>query len=214
MQVKLVSCTPRPIEVMAEAAAVCYDAQPGEWLVEHCLDSGHLSIAEFAQFHFSVSGISRVCSHQLVRKRIASYAQQSQRAHDSVGFCHVMPPSVAEDRESQVIFNNAMDYVQRAYDRLRERGVPPEDARFVLPNACATNIHISMNGHSLIDFCNQRLCHRAQWEIRGLARRMRDLVEEKCELLARYMVSKCDALGYCPEKNSCGRRGNGYQRLP
>jgi len=207
MKVKLISCTPDPIQAMAEAAATCTDSEPSAAVVRKCLESGHLSIAEFAQFHFLVTGISRAASHQLVRKRIASYAQRSQRYCAEDGFQACTPDSIAEHEAAALwLYSEFMDYAAWTYEQLLEHGIPKEDARFVLPNACETQIHVAMNGHALIDFCNQRTCSRAQWEIRDLAYKMRIHVVDQCFMLADYMGPKCVRLGYCPEKDGCGAK--------
>lgn len=211
MKVTLVAHTPNPDQVCDMAARTCTSSEcPGlptavnkTRALEHALSSGHESVAEHAVFTFQVEGISRACSHQLVRHRLASYSQQSQRYVNMDGFEYVMPESVEE-------WNCINDYelimveIQSAYRELISMGVPEEDARYILPNACCTNITITMNARELRHFFEERCCTRAQWEIREMAERMLDEVKKVAPVLFEDVGPKCLRLGYCPEAKGCG----------
>jgi len=213
MKVELIRITENPVEAIESAASNCYDSIPtGGKIMEHCYKSGHMSVMEFADFHFHIEGVSRVLSHQLVRSRLASFAQRSQRYVSKDGFKYVTPPSIEFDKDPfvQDIYEKAMEVNQKAYSALVDLGIPAEDARFVLPNACETVIDVKMNLRELIHLMNTRLCTRAQWEIRNMAVMMRDLVIEQEPLLAKYLVPKCEINSpycYCTEtkKECCGR---------
>jgi len=174
-------CGP-PLERLVEfAGRVCYRSTSklgnGSAFVQARVREGHQSIIEHASFTFLVEGISRSCSHQLVRHRIASYSQESQRycepgADDGL----VTPPAVEADPEAQAIWQQAVDGLAQAYGELRERGVRKEDARFLLPNATSTRIVVTMNARALRHFLNMRLPGAAQWEIRGVGLEMLRLV--------------------------------------
>jgi len=141
------------------------------------VQEGHESIVEHASFTFLVEGISRACSHQLVRHRIASYSQESQRYCEMRGDDPlVTPPAVEADDAARALWQQAVDDLTEAYRALRERGMRKEDARFLLPNAVATRIVVTMNARSLRHFFQVRLHQSAQWEIRALAREMLRLV--------------------------------------
>lgn len=212
IEVKLVNYTLDPVHAIALAASSCYDADPSSGLVERCIKSGHESVVEFAVFHFEISRISRVCSHQLVRHRLASYAQQSQLKEYHGSF--VIPPSIAKDNYLVQRYRWAIEDVQRIYNLLIENGVPPGDARYILPNAAETKIHVAMNFRELLHFCEQRLCNRAQWEIREVAQEMKRLVTEVSPLLGDYLVPKCERYG-CREERPCGMRvSTTTQRIP
>ncbi len=182
-------------------------------LVRGLVRSGHMSALEHAVFTFAVDGISRACSHQLVRHRVASYSQQSQRYvrfGSDGGF--VMPPSIAGSSEAQTVFLEAMENARRSYERLVELGVAEgrtsesvyEDARFVLPNAAETKIVVTMNARELRHFFSLRCCRRAQWEINRLAWTMRHLVISVAPLLFEDAGPGC-MTGGCPEgKMTCG----------
>lgn len=213
MKVELTRITENPILAIEEAASNCYNSTPtGDGkIMKHCIKSGHTSVTEFADFTFHIEGISRALSHQLVRHRMASYAQRSQRYCSENGFDYVTPFSVKQDLEKTQAYNRAMLYAEKAYRELQELGIPNEDARMVLPNACTTCIEVKMNLRSLMNFMNERLCTCAQWEIRQLAQEMRNVVIKEVPELADYLVPKCEKNGKefagCnePKKRTCGR---------
>ncbi len=157
------------------AGRACYRSAPrGEpaKFLRARIREGHESIIEHASVTFDISGISRACSHQLVRHRIASYSQESQRYVDMLAPEFVVPPSVAANPEARAAWDDFMDSVADTYHRLRKLGVRKEDARFVLPNAATTRIIVTMNFRSLRHFFSVRCEPAAQWEIRGLALEM------------------------------------------
>jgi len=157
-------------------------------------------------FTFAVEGISRACSHQLVRHRVASYSQQSQRYIEAKQLRErvVTPRTVAE--RAPRLFDSFISAASDAYQRLVEREVPREDARFVLPNATETCLLMTMDGRALLHFFGLRCCNRAQWEIRALADVMLTQVRAVEPELFRGAGPYCYQLGYCPEgRFSCGR---------
>jgi len=163
-----------------------------------------------ASFTFLVDGISRACSHQLVRHRPASYSQQSQRYVAMKDFPYVEPESVkgvkVEVDGKEMEFKEVMELVGKFYEGLVEKGVPKEDARFVLPNACTTRIVFTMNGEELVHFLRLRTCSRAQWEIRKMAIEMLKILRKRFPGLFENTGPNCYYLGYCTEgKKTCGR---------
>lgn len=213
LKVKLTRITQDPILAIEEAASNCYNSTPtGDGkIMKHCVKSGHTSVTEFCQFTFHIEGVSRALSHQLVRHRIASYAQRSQRYCSEDGFGYVTPRTIKPDSPADVIYHNAMEYLANTYKLLQELGIPNEDARMVLPNACETQLEVSMNLRTLMNFMNERLCSCAQWEIRNLAWEMRKQVLLQVPELDEYLVPKCEKngteFGACNESKSrsCGR---------
>lgn len=211
MKVELVSFTSNPIEKIEIAASTCYDSKPTKGaIMRHCYKSGHHSVLEFADFHFKISGVSRALTHQLVRHRLASFAQRSQRYCEEDGFEFVTPHTIEHNPEALAIFEDIIFDIKNSYSRLIELGIPAEDARFILPNACASEINVKMNLRELIHFMNERLCSCAQWEIREMAAKMRDAVLEVCPEIKDMLVPKCEkdsSLCYCTESGSrsCGR---------
>lgn len=208
IEVKLTRVTQNPVDAIEEAACNCYDSQPtGGKIMKACYNSGHQSVLEFANFTFHITGVSRALLAQLTRHRHCGFAVRSQRYCAEDGFKFVVPPSIKNDLERTQAFNRAMLYAKKAYRELQKLGVPNEDARYVLPNACETILEFTCNGRELIHICNERLCTRAQWEIRKLVHKMYKAVEaydEQCAEFAKFLQPKCVALGYCPEHSSCG----------
>jgi len=157
-------------------------------------------------FTFAIEGISRACSHQLVRHRVASFSQQSQRYIQvkSLQEHVVVPPSVEEKagKDFKAFIENTSD----TYNKLVEEGIPKEDARFVLPNATKTSLLMTMDGRSLMHFFGLRLCNRAQWEVRAIAEEMLRQVRAAEPDLFLEAGPYCIQLGRCPEgKFSCNK---------
>lgn len=209
MKVTLTKVTENPVEAIELAACNCYDSQPiGGKIMKSCYNSGHHSVLEFADFTFHIQGVSRALTHQLVRHRLASYAQRSQRYCSEDGFGLVIPPSIKNNEVAAKIYEDNLNFIRNAYLNLQSLGIPNEDARYILPNACETTIEVKMNLRSLIHFMNERLCTRAQWEIRHLAQEMRKCIVEQYPELEGFLVPKCEAhkdLYFCTEHSSCGR---------
>jgi thymidylate synthase (FAD) len=154
-------------------------------------------------YSFIVDGISRSCSHQLVRHRVASYSQQSQRYMDMESFHYVKPLSF---KKCNLDYDGFMDSVRRFYVSSIKAGVPKEDSRFILPNACSTRIVFTMNGEEIVHFLRMRTCMRAQWEIRSLAIEVLRILRSRFHGLFDDVGPNCYYLGYCTEgEKSCGR---------
>ncbi len=231
-RVELLAHTPNALELIYVAFRQCYhDGYAADmWqkllngdlprekqasFVAQVLESGHVSPVEHVSFTFALSGVSRALTHQLVRHRLASYSQQSQRYVDASNFDYILPPAVAKNPAAKERFERFMDEVGAAYRDIRElleadgRAGPKsnEDARFVLPQAAQTRIVVSMNCRSLLTFFEQRCCMRAQWEIRGVANMMLEKCREALPEIFSPAGAKCERLGYCPEgeRFTCGR---------
>lgn len=182
MEVKLLAYTVEPELVCAKAMRACRTREPASELkpseqdvarlIRTTKKLGHLSVLEHASFTFSISGISRVCSHQLVRHRMASYSQQSHRRVARKSADVVIPPSIKGNKQTLELFHKAVDYSFDLFNKLLELKIPLEDARYVLPHAIMTNITVTMNARELLHFFKLRLNTSAQWEIRELAEKM------------------------------------------
>lgn len=216
MEVKLIEYTPQPIKTIYTAARTCYSSRnpeeilsssPSEikmrGLIKKIISQGHTSILEHVTFSFSISKLSRACSHQLVRHRIASYSQQSQRHVRSKGE-YVIPPSIQRRKKTRALFEKTMDELYSSYRKLIELGITKEDARYILPNAQTTNLVMSMDLRELIHAASVRLCNKSQWEIRSLFQDIKREIAKREKFIATLLVPKCKHLGYCPEENSCG----------
>jgi len=216
MEVQLLTHTPEPERVVAAAARLCYSSagigqlleksrEDQQELLLKILSLGHYSVLEHAAFTFGIEGISRACSHQLVRHRIASYSQQSQRyVSHREPFAAVVPQTISARPELAERFEAFMREAHQVYRELLDAGVPAEDARFVLPNAAATKLVMTMNGRELHHFFELRCCRRAQWEIRAMAVAMLRLVRQVAPVLFAKAGPGC-LHGACPEgKMTCG----------
>jgi len=217
VRVDLIQHTPDPEKVVAAAARLCYSSDSVSDLCERLDDKtvasfvrklremGHLSPFEHVSFQFAIDGVSRALSHQLVRHRIASYSQRSQRYVEEKGFEFVVPPSVQRNLEALEQFETVMARLQKDYRELLNC-VPAEDARYVLPNACTTSVMATFNARSLLNFFEHRTCIRAQWEIRSLAEKMLELVRGVAPNLFSEAGPTCITQGVCHQGTySCGR---------
>lgn len=234
MKVKLMTHTPNPEAVIASAARLCYssssiddlmlkteDKEKTKEYIDMLMSLGHESPIEHVTFTFGIEGISRSCSHQLVRHRIASYSQKSQRYVNETQFEYVTPEAIASDPVSKDVYDETMQLLQGRYDFIRagliqkyvkdgmnEKAAEKkanEDARMVLPNACCTSIIVTMNIRSLFNFFKHRCCNRAQWEIRDVADEMLRQCMEVAPNIFKYAGPDCVTKGKCSEgKMSCG----------
>ena len=240
-KVTLLAHTPDPERTVAFAAKLCYSSSGIEDLrdgltdekvssfVKMLADMGHESPIEHVSFTFGIEGVSRACTHQLVRHRLASYSQKSQRYVTEGQFEYILPPEIASDETAAKLFKEAMEFDQAAYDKIAEvlkekhkktflsEGYDEktagrmaekkaiEDARFVLPNACETKIVVTMNARTLLNFFHHRCCSRAQWEIKEVA----DLMLKEVCAVAPNLFKKAGpscVSGACPEgKMTCGK---------
>lgn len=204
MKVELLAYTKCATDIVDQAASLCVGKKPDGRSFKHALASGHDSVLEHVSYTFKVTDISRSCSHQLVRHRLASYSQQSQRYVKTDELEFVVPPTVHEKGAFKQ-YRELMQEIGEIYYKLLDMGVPQEDARYVLPNACTTSIIITMNGRELMHFFNLRCCNRAQWEIRELANKMKKLCVLTEPELFKDAGPSCTKYGVCTEAKSCGK---------
>lgn len=217
MKVTLITHTPDPEKVIASAAKLCYSSSDIENLmngltlekveafIKKLTELGHQSPLEHCSFTFGIEGVSRTLSHQLVRHRLASYSQKSQRYVKEGQFEYIIPPTISENEMCANIFEDFMKNSQWTYNFLIKNGVPAEDARFVLPNACETKLIMTMNIRSLLHLFEERCCNRAQWEIRSMANMMLDICKEIAPNLFMNAGASC-VRGRCKEGSmSCGK---------
>ncbi len=218
MNITLLAHTPDPERVCAAAALTSYwykgasetiavlsEKEIGD-ILSTVMGYGHVSVIEHATFTFSIEGISRACSHQLVRHRLASYTQQSQRYVRIEDMVPVIPDTIRDNPEAMARYSQCMKLLSGAYGSLVDMGIPNEDARFVLPNAATTNIVMTVNARELRHFFKLRCCERAQWEIRDVAREMLRLAKEIAPKIFKNAGPSCVCERTCPEGDlSCGR---------
>ena len=223
LKVILLSYTKKPEEAVAAAIRQCYSSvgaedllkktsqETRERLIKQIISSGHTSTIEHASFTFAIEGISRACSHQLVRHRLASYSQQSQRYVEENSLFYIIPPQIKKNDKAKKIFLESLREAEKFYQQLVNFGVKKEDARFVLPNSCETKIVVTMNARELHNFFRLRCCQRSQWEIRALAWAMLRLVKKVAPILFANAGPACQTEKICWEgEMSCGR----WKKIP
>ena len=241
MNVELLQYNPDCEKVIAAAAKLCYsssgidgildglDEDKTRSFLDRLVSLGHESPIEHVTFTFGIEGVSRSLTHQLVRHRLASYSQKSQRYVTEGQFEFITPPEIEAVPEAKELFFKAMaddmEYYNKITDilynkhfaQMTSEGMDEkkaksaaekkaiEDARYVLPNACETKIIATFNARSLVNFFHHRCCERAQWEIRDMACRMLALVKEAAPTLFKLAGPSCLS-GKCPEgAMSCGK---------
>ena len=210
MKIKILAHTPNPERVIALAGKLCYSSvgidelndkisdEQVEKFITKLSDMGHMSPFEHASFTFAIEGISRNCSHQIVRHRLASFSQQSQRYVKMKGE-YVVPPYIYWHEELLLEFNHALEDADKAYNKLveglirygRTEKEAIEDARYILPSACTTKMEVTMNVRELLHFFKQRCCKRAQWEIREVAKEMLKQCKEVSPILFKNAGAPC-----------------------
>lgn len=241
LKVKLINYTDNPENLVAKAAKICYSPvgvdeieetlteESTEKFINMLMSIGHESPIEHVSFTFAVEGVSRTLTHQLVRHRMASFSQQSQRYVKLDQFNYIVPPAIAENERAKEIFIESMQKDQenyakivdilfkKSFDKFINEGLDEksakskaekmsiEDSRYLFPNACETKIVFTMNARSLFNFFKNRCCNRAQWEIRALAMEMYKLVKDVAPTLFKYAGPGC-LYDNCPEgKMTCGK---------
>lgn len=217
MKVTMIAHTPNPELIVSLSGKICYskytisecvkngmDTNEIKKFIDKLISLGHESPLEHVSFTFGIEGISRACSHQLVRHRIASYSQKSQRYVSENDFDFVLPESILNNEEAKSSYDYCMNIIDQTYNELVKIGIEKEDARMVLPNACETQIIVTMNARSLLNFFKHRCCNRAQWEIREVA----DEMLRQCKKVAPNLFSNAGPsclYSKCSEGNmSCG----------
>lgn len=184
MNVTVMSATERPIETISLAAGCCYGkADVSAKRVSSCYRAGHLSVFEHASVTFRVEGISRACMAQLTRHRLTSFCVESQRynRYDLAGDdWYVTPPEISHAQNPDVpdAFRDVVTVAAIEYRNALENGIKPEDARYLLPEATKTNLVMTCNVRELFHILDMREDKAAQWEIRDLAKAMREACED------------------------------------
>ena len=229
MNVKLLEMSQNAVSLIYVACRQCYSEkfageifsdnavslEKQEAFVKNIVACGHMSPLEHVKFTFAIEGVSRALTHQLVRHRLASYSQQSQRYVKEKDFDYIIPPAIEQNTAAKNEFEKLMATIQQGYTKLflllSQDNISGEtanqDARFALPQAAETKIVVTMNCRELLHFFGHRCCARAQWEIRQLAGKMLEICVEKLPVVFADAGAKCVALGFCPEgeKFCCGK---------
>lgn len=206
MKVALLQATPINVANIASSCSVGRVNNPSETSLKNAVKYGHLSVLEHIYFTFKIEDISRACSHQLVRHRIASYTQKSQRYTTLEADCedwYFIPRRIEVDKNLERMYALHMHVTAKLYEEFISKGIKPEDARYILPNACFTDIVMSMNARAFVEQCTKRLCIKAQTEIHNLFDLMVQSIKmysKDYDFIIKLCVPPCDN---CKEKNPC-----------
>jgi thymidylate synthase (FAD) len=198
-EVILLAITPNPEKLIEEAGRTCYlslskitdDSERN--FIRSAIKRGHHSILEHASASFRILGASRSFTHQLVRHRIASFSQQSQRYVDETEFNYIVPPEIAANEAALAIYREFIENSRQTYGKFRELGIKKEDARFLLPNALESQIVFSANFREFRSVFNLRLDKAAQWEIRRVCLEMLKVLQDKApSVFGDYVINEND----------------------
>ena len=210
-----------PITCIGEEAGICWGANVEDKEANYkrgvdCIKCNHGRTMEFPQIYMVLSGWSAKCIREFYTHigGAPTRLQESTRYVDySRKFENVVPPSVQKSEEATKIWNGYMSNVGETISKLKECGVPTEDATNVLPLAYGTKVVVRTNLRNLVDMCHQRLCTRAYWEFRQLMKeilwQLENYSDEWEDIIYNIKVfkPKCEVIGYCPERKGCGRKG-------
>ena len=202
-EVILLAITPAPEKLIEEAGRTCYLSlskmtdESEKNFIRSAIKRGHHSILEHASASFRILGASRAFTHQLVRHRIASFSQQSQRYVDEAEFNYIIPDDINADDKALAVYREHMESTRQAYIKLRELGIKKEDARFLLPNALESQIVFSANFRELRSVFNLRLDKSAQWEIRRVCMQMLKIMQEKApSVFGDYVINEAECTAH------------------
>jgi len=221
IEVKLINYTKNLEIIVASAARTCFRDKTYEYICEELKEEdieriiktviikNHLSVLEHANFTFSISGVSRVLTHQLVRHRIASYSQLSQQRTDSSEIEFTTPPEIQNNTVLAREYQETVKSCRELYKRLVRSGISRGSARYVLPSSFNTKIMTTMNARSLFNLFAQRECHIEEWEFREVARLMHNELMKVTPMIFKYAGPPCQTHGVCPEGKNIGECG-GY----
>ena len=205
-----------PLQKIGQMAGICWNSptdnpEKNKKRAIDCIKSGHGRVMEYASVELIIEGYSARCIREWYTHIAGgpTRLQESTRYVDESSFPYVMPPSIAKNEEAKAIYENTMKSIQEGYKALIALASPKEDCAMILPLGMTTKIVDKRNLRSLVDMSKQRMCSRAYWEYRELMRDICKALSEYSEewkwLVDNCMHPKCDDLGYCPEKKSCGR---------
>ena len=208
--------TKNPVTLIGERAGVCWGADINDPKKNYlrgldCIQSGHGRTWEFVNIEMVLEGYSaRVIREWYTHIGGApTRLQASTRYIDYTEFPFITPPSVLQNPDAKAVYNHVMETIQSGCALLEEKGIPREDVAYLLPLGMETVVVDKRNIRNFIDMSRNRLCSRALWEFRDLMndilKALADYSDEWCYICTTQMMPKCEALGYCPEKNCCGR---------
>lgn len=205
MKVNLMSYTPDALNLLLRTknTRLTNNDDPVDWSEEKRAE--HLrymlttikSSWEFVDYTFEITGVTRAFTHELVRHRHGSYAQQSQRVVDVRDSEVIMPASIANTHAAPEAWNEAVASMKETYGALMDAGIPTQDARGLVPTNISTNIVAKFSLRSLHEMAKIRLCTRATGEFQDVMRAMKDEVVSVHQWAVPFINVQCVADGTC-----------------
>jgi thymidylate synthase (FAD) len=191
-------------QVIATACNLSYSKKPIEEILERfeeeeniaglfdrSIGKGHWSVAEHVSFTFMIEDISLPCGEQILRHRTGKYTKQSYR-YQKATFSAVIPPTIKKDEIASELYDRSVRIAYNTYKVLVARGIPQEDARYVIPTGTKCRMAMTIDGRNLVHFLNHRMCNKAQWEVRGVAIKMYNQLKQVAPHLAKYVSPVCE----------------------
>ena len=207
--IKVIDYTKNPLTLMGKVAAKCWDSNPSPQIGIDCIESNHGRILEYPDITVEISDYSARCIRELYTHIIGtSRIQQSTRYVNMNSFDYYVPDSITNDKQAKATYDKCMVNIMKSYSILRELGIPKEDCANLLPLGSNTKIVLKINGRAILHMAELRLCNRALKEYRELMNELLNTIsnlDDEWTKIISYAKPKCEILGYCNEKKSCGK---------
>jgi len=209
MAIKVINYTQNPLSLMGECASYCWDSTPSPQIGIDCIESNHGRVLEYADVTLQISGYSARVIREIYTHISGTTRLQASTRYIKYGeFDYITPESIVKNDLALEIYNNTIWDIQNAYKRLEKLGIPKEDIANILPLCMESKIVLKINARAILHMVEVRECTRAYWEFRKFVKELKsvvgDLDSEWLKIIS-YAKVKCEVLGYCNEKNSCGR---------
>lgn len=207
--IKVIDYTKKPLTLMGEVASRCWDSTPSPQIGIDCIESNHGRILEYPDITVEISDYSARCIRELYTHIIGtSRTQQSTRYVNMNSFDYYIPDSIANNKQAKEIYDKCMANIMKSYSMLRELGTPKEDCANLLPLGSDTKVVLKINARAILHMAELRLCNRALKEYRELMNELLNTIsnlDDEWAKIISYAKPKCEILGYCNEKKSCGK---------
>ena len=207
--IKVINYTKNPLSLMGECASECWGSIPSSQIGIDCIDSGHHRVLEYPDVTLVISEYSARVIREIYTHIIGTTRLQASTRYIKYGeFDYITPESVAKNTLALATYQKIMIAIQNAYKELEDLGIPKEDTANVLPLGMESKIVLKINARAILHMAEVRECNRAYWEFRKFMKELHSVLgslDEEWNTIMNYAKPKCEVLGYCNEKNSCGR---------
>jgi len=213
--ITILESTEYPIAQMGKMAGICWGADISTHTVnftrgKECIESGHGRVTEYSDIIIEISEYSaRMIRELYTHIQGVSRLQESTRYVDCSNFQYYVPESIKNRNDVNIMYDKVMEFIKTSYKILQELDVPKQDIANILPLGMYTKIVLKINCRALIHMAEVRMCNRALKEYRDFMKELinvlSDINTEWKAFCDNYMKPKCEWLGYCNEKHSCGK---------